>query len=505
MDDDPDVLRATGHILQEAGFTVFTGSRAAEVVELTRRHHPTLLLLDVVLADGNGVDVARLVKSDPTLADVFVILVSGTRTSADSQAAGLDEGLADGYIVRPFNKNEFLARIEAFLRLWETQEQLREKNAKLEQLREVLLESEHKYHNIFQSSRDAMMIVEPPSWKFTDGNPAMVEMFRLKNAQELTTLGLWDIFPERQPDGRASGEKGKEMIETAVREGSHSFEWTHKRIDGQEFPATVLLTRMEQAGKVFVQGTVRDITVQKQVEEERKKLLVRRQGINLLQQSLLEPTPLEEKLRRVTDGIVRLFDADFCRIWLIRPGDLCQGECIHAAAEDGPHVCRYRDRCLHLLASSGRYTHIDGQTHRRVPYDCYKIGRVASGEDHKFLTNDAQNDPNVHNHQWARELGLISFAGYQIRVPDGETLGVLGLFAKHPIDESEDAMLDGLSMPSPLLSSKPRCRNRCGRRKTTRRTLSAQWPTCSWSSRPMAQSPRSTRQPAICWVIQNPS
>ena len=88
------------------------------------------------------------------------------------------------------------------------------------------------------------------------------------------------------------------MIETAVREGSHSFEWTHKRIDGQEFPATVLLTRMEQAGKVFVQGTVRDITVQKQVEEERKKLLVRRQGINLLQQSLLEPTPLEEKLRK---------------------------------------------------------------------------------------------------------------------------------------------------------------------------------------------------------------
>ena len=55
---------------------------------------------------------------------------------------------------------------------------------------------------------------------------------------------------------------------------------------------------------------------------------------------------------------------------------------------DGPHVCRYRDRCLHLLASSGRYTHIDGQAHRRVPFGCYKIGRIASGEDHKFLTND---------------------------------------------------------------------------------------------------------------------
>ncbi len=306
-------------------------------------------------------------------------------------------------------------------------------------------EVEHKYRNLVENSRDALMTIEPPSWKFIFGNPAMLEMFRLKNARELMTFGPWDISPERQPDGRDSGEKAKEMIETAVRKGSHFFEWTHKRIDGEEFPANVLLTRMEHDGKVVIQATVRDITEQKRAEEKHKKLLVRRKGINELQQSLLEPAPLEEKLRRVTDDIVRLFDADFCRIWLIRPGDLCQRDCIHAAAKDSQHVCRYRDHCLHLLASSGRYTHIDGQTHRRVPFDCYKIGRIASGKDHKFLTNDATNDPHVHNHQWASELGLVSFAGYQIRVPGGETLGVLGLFAKHPIDESKDAMLDGLS------------------------------------------------------------
>ncbi len=180
-------------------------------------------------------------------------------------------------------------------------------------------------------------------------------------------------------------------------------------------------------------------------EQDRDKLLARRLSINLLQQSLLEPAPLEDKLKKVTDGIVRLFDADFCRVWLIRPGDLCQAECIHAQADDGPHVCRFRGRCLHLLASSGRYTHTDGQGHRRVPFGCYKIGRIAAGEDHKFLTNDAPNDSRIHDRQWAREFGLVSFAGYQIRVPGQEALGVLGLFAKHPIDESEDAALDGLS------------------------------------------------------------
>ena len=137
----------------------------------------------------------------------------------------------------------------------------------------------------------------------------------------------------------------------------------------------------------------------------------------------------------MADAIVRLFDADFCRIWLIRPGDLCERGCIHAGVRDGPHVCRRRDRCLHLLASAGRYTRIDGPGHRRVPFGCYKIGRIASGEETKFVSNDVQHDPRVHDHAWARELGLVSFAGYQLRTPGEETLGVLALFAKHPIAE----------------------------------------------------------------------
>ena len=183
----------------------------------------------------------------------------------------------------------------------------------------------------------------------------------------------------------------------------------------------------------------------KRAEMERETVLQRQEGINLLQQSLLMPVPLEQKLKSITDSIVQLFDADFCRIWLIRPGDHCEQGCIHSEVREGPHVCRTRDACLHLLASSGRYTHIDGQGHGRVPFGCYKIGRVASGEDHKFFTNDVLNDPRVHDLEWARELGLVSFAGYQLRIPGGQTMGVLALFAKRPIAPAEEAMLDGLS------------------------------------------------------------
>jgi len=136
---------------------------------------------------------------------------------------------------------------------------------------EALRESEDRYRGLFENSRDAIMTLEPPSWRFTSGNPATVKMFGAKDEEEFVSHGPWELSPERQPDGRASVEKAKEMIETAVREGSHFFEWTHRRLDGKEFSATVLLSKMESAGKVFLQATVRDITQSKRAEEELRR------------------------------------------------------------------------------------------------------------------------------------------------------------------------------------------------------------------------------------------
>ena len=132
---------------------------------------------------------------------------------------------------------------------------------------EALKESEERFRVLFNSSRDAIMTLEPPSWRFASGNPATLIMFRAKSVEDFIARGPGEFSPELQPDGRPSAGKAREMIDTAMREGSHFFEWTHKRIDGEEFPATVLLTRMELAGKTSLQATVRDITEQKKAEK----------------------------------------------------------------------------------------------------------------------------------------------------------------------------------------------------------------------------------------------
>jgi PAS domain S-box-containing protein len=131
---------------------------------------------------------------------------------------------------------------------------------------QALRESEEKYRLLYETSRDAIMTLAPPTWRFISGNPATVKMFGAKNEEEFTSHGPWKFSPERQLDGRASAEKAIEMIETAMREGSHFFEWTHRRINGEVFPATVLLSRILLAKKAFLQATVRDITEQKRAE-----------------------------------------------------------------------------------------------------------------------------------------------------------------------------------------------------------------------------------------------
>ena len=127
-------------------------------------------------------------------------------------------------------------------------------------------ESEERFRTIFESSQDALMTLAPPSWKFTSCNKATVELFGAKNVAEFTSLGPWDVSPEHQPDGRPSSDKAREMIETAICEGSHFFEWTHKQLRGEAFPSTVLLTRIKLLDEMIVQATVRDISVQKNAE-----------------------------------------------------------------------------------------------------------------------------------------------------------------------------------------------------------------------------------------------
>jgi len=135
------------------------------------------------------------------------------------------------------------------------------------QSEEALRESEEKYRTLYDSSRDAIMILSTDK-VFLNGNPACVKMFGCRDEDEFISLTPTALSPEYQMDGALSVEKSQKMISIAMEQGSHFFEWKHKRVNGEEFYARVLLASIKLSGKKILQATVRDITEHKKLEAQ---------------------------------------------------------------------------------------------------------------------------------------------------------------------------------------------------------------------------------------------
>ena len=92
---------------------------------------------------------------------------------------------------------------------------------------------------------------------------------------------------------------------------------------------------------------------------------------------------------------------------------------------------------LRLCASAGLYTHLEGP-HAKVPVGQSKVGAIARDRQ-PLLTNEVVGDP-VIDQEWARREGLVSFAGHPLLVEE-RLVGVMALFARHPLAESTQAAL----------------------------------------------------------------
>ncbi|MDP8207867.1 MAG: PAS domain S-box protein, partial [Candidatus Electryonea clarkiae] len=183
------------------------------------------------------------------------------------------------------------------------------------QAEESLRASEEKFKALYDSTRDAIMILEPPSWNFTAGNEATITMFAAKDEEDFTSRAQWEFSPEYQPDGKLSNENAKDMIMKAMKEGSNFFEWTHKRLNGEEFPATVLLTKTIIKGNEVLQATVRDFTEHKQAEEDRKKIFDDLKTSHVTTLSLAEDLSMEIDERKIAEEELRLSEKRFRRLF----------------------------------------------------------------------------------------------------------------------------------------------------------------------------------------------
>ncbi len=131
---------------------------------------------------------------------------------------------------------------------------------------EQLRESEDRFRILFEESRQALMLIE--DGVFIAANKAALNMLGMQDPKQIMGRSPIEISPQFQPDGMASAQKAEALINIAIAQGSHDFEWIHLRANNEFFVAHVQLTAIQQNNKILLHTHYADITEQKQTERE---------------------------------------------------------------------------------------------------------------------------------------------------------------------------------------------------------------------------------------------
>ena len=113
VDDDPQLLLLISTTLGTADFDLLEASDGEQALEVARRAHPDLVLLDVTMPGLDGFEVCRQLKSSPETTSIKVVMLTARGTDAD-RARGREVG-ADDYFAKPFSPIQLLKRVYALL------------------------------------------------------------------------------------------------------------------------------------------------------------------------------------------------------------------------------------------------------------------------------------------------------------------------------------------------------------------------------------------------------
>ena len=112
-DDDPDILSIVSMSLETQGYTVHKATNGREAVDLARRHHPDLILMDMMMPVVSGYEAIGELKADASTKDIVIVGLSAKAMATDMERA-TDVGI-DGYITKPFRIAQVLSVVESYL------------------------------------------------------------------------------------------------------------------------------------------------------------------------------------------------------------------------------------------------------------------------------------------------------------------------------------------------------------------------------------------------------
>jgi DNA-binding response OmpR family regulator len=115
VEDSPPLRKLLSQAFAAEGHDCRLAGGVEEGFLRAQEDKPDLILLDVNLPDGNGIDLCRRLKENAVVRHIPVLLVTGEASSIDNKVSGFDAG-ADDYVLKPFRMKELLARVGSLLK-----------------------------------------------------------------------------------------------------------------------------------------------------------------------------------------------------------------------------------------------------------------------------------------------------------------------------------------------------------------------------------------------------
>ena len=115
VEDDIDMLALIRHFLKDSGYEIIESRRGDEAFQLTREQQPDLAIIDGLIPGIHGFELCQKIKEDPELAKKPKIILMSSVYKAQKYKFEVMEYKADEFMVKPFSKNDLLAKIRSLL------------------------------------------------------------------------------------------------------------------------------------------------------------------------------------------------------------------------------------------------------------------------------------------------------------------------------------------------------------------------------------------------------
>ncbi|MEI6673641.1 MAG: response regulator [Verrucomicrobiota bacterium] len=294
IDDNQDNLSELRAVVTDRlpGVRIFTSLNGPQGLEVAQAETPDVILLDIVMPGMDGYAVCRKLKADENLCMIPVLFLIAHKTDRDSRVKALEAG-AEGFISKPFDVLELSAQIQAMAKIKAAtlnqrndKERLAglvaERTRALQQSQHAMLnlledlqeenkarhaselaqrESEQRYHQLFESASDALLLIASDTNRIIEANRMATELYGY-DAQELLRHCSTDLAADPEEMLHLSQE-----VQTPSDQVLHIPMCLHRKKDQTIFPAEITARSFSLKGQLLLLLAVRDITERKLAAE----------------------------------------------------------------------------------------------------------------------------------------------------------------------------------------------------------------------------------------------